>query len=141
MLLQAVGIGHGFRQDLEFVFGLRFLSVEFEGFVEGPDVGTDEVVFDEHAVLDDDRRHFFQVVDHFREENEFFPAMMMAIGIAADEIEDFREFFLIDFSSFEDAAANFFDDFQHAGNIGMLFDHNFCTVHDVLSPFVFTQLF
>ena len=55
--------------------------------------------------------------------------MMMAIGIAADEIEDFREFFLIDFSSFEDAAANFFDNFQHAGNIGMLFDHDFRAIH------------
>ena len=87
VLLQAVGIGHGFRQDLEFIFGLRFLSVEFEGFVEGADVGADEVVFDKHAVFDDDRCDFFKMVDHFREENEFFPAMMMAIGITADEIQ------------------------------------------------------
>ena len=113
MLLQAVGIGHGFGQDLEFIFRLRFLGVEFEGFVEGPDMGTDEVVFDEHAVLDDDGGDFFQVVDHFREEDEFFPAVMVAVGITADEIEDFGKFLLVDFSPFQNSATRFFDDFQH----------------------------
>ena len=105
MLLQAVGIGHGFRQDLEFIFSLRFLSVEFQRFVKGPDVGTDEIVFDEHAVLDDNRSHFFQVVDHFRKEDEFFPAVMVAVSVTADEIEDFRKFLLVDFSAFQDGAA------------------------------------
>ena len=44
------------------------------------------------------------MVDHFREEDEFFPAVMVAVGITADKIKDFGKFLLVDFSPFQNSA-------------------------------------
>ena len=63
-------------------------------------MSADEVVFDEHAMFDDDRCDFFQVIDHFGEKDFFFPAMMVIVGIVADKVDDIGKFFLIDFAAF-----------------------------------------
>ena len=131
MAFQQPGIPHGFRQDIQLIFGLRFLFVLVQCRSQAHHMVPSQVVLHQHPMGYQVIRHPAQFGHHHREQKLFFLPMMVFVRIVPDEIHHLPEIPQIHRRSFQDPDRDLTDHFQHPADVVMFFFHQLNTVSHI----------